>query len=424
LLENNTNNQRFRRSLILHLRPAQVPARAIRFTHTFGLGGMALVLFSLLVFSGVLMVFAYEPSSERAWQSIAAFQDDVLFGRLIRSVHYWSANLLIPVTVLHLLRVFLTGGYYGRRRPNWLVGLGILSFILLSGFTGYLLPWDQTAFWAITISTEMVGLVPGIGPALQQAIIGGDAIDSATVINFYALHIVVAPMLLVALLSWHFWHIRKAGGVVLPAGPFDDPRRAFRSVPLIPDLVIREIVVALGLIAAVLVLAIAFAAPLGEPANPGISPNPAKAPWYFLGFQELLIHFDATFAILLIPLLVALGLIAVAFIPYEAKLAGDWFLTGKGRRMAMVATITALLLVPLWIIVDNNVTGPGGLLTFALLIAGMGAFYVLIGRYFAATRIETVQALFILLFVAFVVLTITGVWFRGPSMTLVWPWQT
>ena len=433
--ENNTNNLRFRQSLILHLRPAQVPARALRFTHTFGLGGMALVLFSLLVFTGVLMVFSYEPSPERAWQSVAAFQEDVLFGRLIRGVHYWSANLLIPVMVMHLLRVFLTGGYYGRRRPNWLVGLGILFLVLLSGFTGYLLPWDQTAFWAITISTEMMGLVPGIGPALQQVAVGGDHIGSPTVINFYALHIVVAPMLLVALLSWHFWHIRKAGGVVLPAGPFDDPRSAFRSVPLIPDLVIRELVVSLVLIAFVLVMAIAFSAPLGDPANPGISPNPAKAPWYFLGFQELLIHFDATFAILLIPLLVALGLIAVAFIPYEANIAGDWFLTDKGKRMAAVATITALLLVPLWIVVDDKLIGPdgwlpgtasiisNGVLPFGLLVAGLSAFYVLMGKFFAATRIEKVQSLFVLLFVAFVVLTVTGVWFRGPSMMLVWPWQ-
>lgn len=384
---------------------------------------MALVLFSLLVFTGILMVFSYEPSPERAWHSIVAFQEDVLFGRLIRGVHYWSANLLIPVTVLHLLRVFLTGGYYGRRRPNWLLGLGILSVVLLSGFTGYLLPWDQTAFWATTASMEMIGLVPGIGPALQQIVVGGDQIGSPTVIKFYASHIVVAPALLVALLSWHFWHIRKAGGVVLPAGPFDDPRSAFRSVPLIPHLVIRELVVALVLIAFVLVLAIVFGAPLGEIANPGVSPNPAKAPWYLLGIQELLIHFDATFAILLIPLLVALGLIAVAFIPYEANIAGDWFLTDKGRRMAAIAMLTTLLLVPLWIIFDEMVAGPGGLMSFAVMVAGLGAFYVLIGRIFAATRIETVQALFVLLFVALVVLTITGAWFRGPSMTLMWPWQ-
>jgi quinol-cytochrome oxidoreductase complex cytochrome b subunit len=134
--EDNNNEQRIRGSLILHLRPVRVPARAIRFTHTFGLGGMSLVLTLLLMFTGVLMMFTYEPSAERAWQSVNSFQQDYLFGSLIRSVHHWSANLLMLVALLHLLRVFLTGGFHGRRRSNWLVGLGILFFILLSGFSG------------------------------------------------------------------------------------------------------------------------------------------------------------------------------------------------------------------------------------------------------------------------------------------------
>jgi quinol-cytochrome oxidoreductase complex cytochrome b subunit len=396
---------------------------------------MALVLVFLLVFTGILMVFSYEPSPERAWQSIAAFQEDVLFGSLIRGVHFWSANLLIPVTLLHLLRVFLTGGFHGRRRSNWLLGLGVLACVLLSGFTGYLLPWDQTAYWAITICTEMLGLVPGIGPGLRSAILGGSEIGSATIINFYALHVVLTPMLLFALLSWHFWQIRKAGGVVSPTGPFDNVREAHRTVPLVPNLVIKEVVVALVLIALVLVLAIIFAAPLGEPANPGISPNPAKAPWYFLGFQELLIHFDATFAILVIPLLAAAALIAIPFIRYEGEISGNWFLTPKGRRMSLAAAIMALVVVPLWIVVDDRVIGPdgwlpgaapvvsNGLLPFALMLAGASAFYLALRKSFNASRNEAVQSLFVLFFVAFVVLTVTGAWFRGPGMMLVWPWQ-
>ncbi len=396
---------------------------------------MALVLVFLLVFTGILMVFSYEPSPERAWQSISAFQEDVLFGSLIRGVHFWSANLLIPVTLLHLLRVFLTGGFHGRRRSNWLLGLGILACVLLSGFTGYLLPWDQTAYWAITICTEMLGLVPGIGPGLRSAILGGSEIGSATIINFYALHVVLTPMLLFALLSWHFWQIRKAGGVVLPAGPFDNVREAYRTVPLVPNLVIKEVVVALVLIALVLVLAIIFAASLGEPANPGISPNPAKAPWYFLGFQELLIHFDATFAILVIPLLAAAALIAIPFIRYEGEISGNWFLTPKGRRMSLAAAITALVVVPLWIVIDDRVIGPdgwlpaaapvvsNGLLPFTLMLAGASAFYLALRKSFNASRNEAVQSLFVFFFVAFVVLTVTGVWFRGPGMMLVWPWQ-
>ena len=429
------NKTETRNSLILHLRPRQVPARAIKLTHTFGLGGMALVLVLLLLFTGILMMFAYEPTPERAWQSIASFQEDVLFGRLIRGVHYWSANLLIPVVVLHLLRVYLTGGFHSRRQSNWLIGLGILGFILLSGFTGYLLPWDQTAYWAITICTEMLGLVPGVGQGLQSAVVGGSQIGSATIINFYALHVAVTPMALIVLLSWHFWKIRMAGGVVLPSASTDNPRAAFRTVPFKPDLLLRETVVTLVLIALVLVTAIMFAAPLGEPANPGISPNPAKAPWYFLGFQELLIHFDAMFAIIVIPLLVAAALITIPYLSYTADISGDWFLTSKGRRMAAIAAATALVLVPLWVLLDEHLIGPGGwlpgmpslisngLVPFVLLLAGITCFYVLIKKTFSATNNEAVQSLFVLLFVAFTLLTATGIWFRGPGMTLVWPWQ-
>jgi len=429
------NKAETRNSLVLHLRPRQVSARAIKLTHTFGLGGMALVLVFLLLFTGILMMFAYEPTPERAWQSIASFQEDVLFGRLIRGIHYWSANLLIPVVVLHLLRVFLTGGFHSRRRSNWLIGLGILGFILLSGFTGYLLPWDQTAYWAITICTEMLGLVPGVGQALQSAVVGGSQIGSATIINFYALHVAVTPMALIALLSWHFWKIRMAGGVVLPTASTDNPRVAFRTVPFKPDLLLRETVVTLVLIALVLATAILFAAPLGEPANPGISPNPAKAPWYFLGFQELLIHFDAMFAIIVIPLLVAVALIAVPYLSYTADISGDWFLTSKGRRMAAIAAVTAMVLVPSWVLLDEHLIGPGGwlpgmpslisngLVPFVLLLAGIIGFYLLIKKSFSATNNEAVQSLFVLVFVAFALLTATGIWFRGPGMILVWPWQ-
>jgi len=434
--EDQNNEQRVRGSLILHLRPVRVPARAIKFTHTFGLGGMSLVLILLLMFTGVLMMFTYEPSAERAWQSVVSFQQEYLFGSLIRGVHHWSANLLMVVALLHLLRVFLTGGFHGRRRSNWLIGLGILFFMLLSGFTGYLLPWDQTAYWAVTICTEMLGQVPGIGTALQRAVIGGSEIGSATIINFYALHVAVTPLALLFLMNWHFWRIRMAGGVVLPTVSMDNPRVAFRTVPLIPDLLLREVAVALILIALVIVTAILFAAPLGDAANPGVSPNPAKAPWYFLGFQELLIHFDAMFAVLIIPGLVATALVLVPYLPYDAELSGDWFLTSKGRRMAIVAAITALVFVPLWVLVDDRVIGPdgwspdasamisNGLIPFLILLAAVTGFYVLIKKYFAATRNETVQSLFVLLFVAFTVLTATGVWFRGAGMTLMWPWQT
>ena len=422
-------------SLLLHLRPAQVPLRAIRFTHTFGLGGMAMVLILLLMASGLLMGFVYDPAPERAYGSILVLQEDLLFGRLVRGVHYWSANLLVVVAGLHLLRVFLTGAYHGPRRSNWVIGLGLLISVLLSAFTGYLLPWDQLSFWAITVSTEMLAYVPIVGENLRYMILGGDQVGAATAVVFYTMHSTIVPIALILLMTWHIWRIRLAGGVVLPTprehGPGED-----ENVPFMPDLLVREVAVALVLVALIVVLAVVLGAPLGEPANAGLSPNPAKAPWYFLGVQELLLHFHPFFAVVVIPLLFLTALVAVPFLRYEHHVAGDWFLTPRGKRLAAMAAVVGLVATPLLILVDEHVIGPGGwwpgtppfishgVVPSVLTVAGLGAFYGLSGKRFGASRNESVQALFVLLVAAFLVLTITGIWFRGDSMALVWPWQS
>ena len=421
-------------SLLLHLRPARVPLRAIRFTHTFGLGGMAMVLILLLMASGLLMAFVYDPAPERAYRSILVLQEDLLFGRLIRGIHYWSANLLVIVAGLHLLRVFLTGAFHGPRRSNWLIGLGLLFSILLSAFTGYLLPWDQLSYWAITVSTEMLTYVPVFGENLKYMILGGENIGASTAVVFYTTHSTVVPIALIMLMTWHIWRVRLAGGVMLPAAgngrPGDD-----EYVPFMPDLLVRETAVALILTALVVVLAIVFSVPLGEPANPGLSPNPAKAPWYFLGVQELLLHFHPLFAVVVIPLLSIAALVAVPFLRYEHHVAGDWFLTPRGKRLAGVAAIIGLVATPLLVLVDEYAVGPEGWLpgmpplisqgavpTFLTLLA-LTVFYGLSRKRLAASRNEAVQALFVLLVVCFLVLTVTGIWFRGEGMALVWPWQ-
>jgi quinol-cytochrome oxidoreductase complex cytochrome b subunit len=423
-------------SLIWHTRPVRVPVKALRYTHTFGLGGMSLVLFMMLISTGLLMIFVYEPSPERAYASILFMQQEILFGRLIRGVHHWSANLLITMAALHMLRVFLTGAFHAPRQSNWIIGLSLLFLILLSGFTGYLLPWDQISYWAITICTEMLGYMPVIGQTLQRVILGGAEIGSATVINFYALHVIVVPLLLVALMTWHFWHVRLAGGVVIPQDTEDDAQAGMDYVPFFPNLLLREVAVGLILIAFVIIIAILFEAPLGEPANPGLSPNPTKAPWYFAGLQELLLHFHPVFAVFVIPLVIVIAIVWVPYLRYDAALSGNWFLSPKGRRMAVVAAATALLLTPLWVLVDEFAVGasgwlPGaapiissGLLPCTVLLAGIIGFYILIRKYFLASKNETVQALFVLLVVGFTVLTVTGVWFRGAGMALMWPWQT
>jgi quinol-cytochrome oxidoreductase complex cytochrome b subunit len=422
-------------TLVLHLRPLRVPEKTIRYTHTFGLGGMSLVLVLLLMGTGILMMFVYEPSPERAYDSIVSLQDEIQFGRLVRGVHYWSANLLIVVSLLHLLRVFLTGGFHGARQFNWIIGLGLLLFILTSNFTGYLLPWDQLSYWAVTICTGMVGYVPGLGPWLQGMIRGGEEIGPATLITFYTVHTSVVPVLLIGFMAWHFWRVRKAGGVVIPYGPDDDREARPSYVLFLPNLLLRETSVALVLVAVVVVSAVLFAAPLGAPANPGMSPNPAKAPWYFLGFQELLLHFHPIFAVFVIPLLVAFSLASVAYVRYDSELAGNWFLSARGKRMAGVAAVTALVVTPAWLLLDELVIDLGtwlpavspvisdGLLPFVVLLALFAVFYVSMKKRFNASNNEAILSLFVLLFVAFAVLTATGIWFRGEGMTLVWPWN-
>jgi quinol-cytochrome oxidoreductase complex cytochrome b subunit len=422
-------------SLILHFRPRNVREETLRWTLTWGLGGMAVALVFLLLGTGVLLKFVYQPLPEKAYESILHLQNEVLFGRLIRNVHHWSANALILVAFLHLLRVFFTGAFHVPRQFNWVIGAVSFLVILLSNFTGYLLPWDQLAFWAITICTGMLEYIPGIGLWVQKLIQGGPEVGPGTLSNFYAIHTAILPALLIILMPFHFWRIRKAGGLVIPRKPGQITEERGRSVPTIPHLLLREIVVALVLLASVLVFSMLFNAPLGDKANPGLSPNPTKAPWYFMGIQEMLLHFHPFFALFVIPAFMLIALLALPYVDYQVNTAGVWFASAKARRMAFVAALAALIVTPLGIVADEYLvevaarlpTIPtwitNGLVPFALLLAVVAAFYVLMQRRYAASNTEAVQMVFVLLLVAFLVLTITGIWFRGTGMKLVWPWN-
>jgi quinol-cytochrome oxidoreductase complex cytochrome b subunit len=422
-------------TLLLHLRPVRVPASTLRYTHTFGLGGMSLTLALLLMGSGALLMLAYEPAPGGAHASIVSLEADVAFGRLVRSVHHWSADLIVVAVALHLLRVFFTGAFRGPRQFNWIVGLSLLACVLTSSFTGYLLPWDQRAYWAVTIVTGMVEYVPALGDWLQRVVRGGEEIGTPTLIAFYALHTTLVPVTLVALMALHFWRVRKAGGVVRPDATGDADASRPEQVLFLPHLLVREVAVALTLVACVLLLAMCFPAALGEPANPGMSPNPAKAPWYFMGFQELLLHFDPVFAVVVIPLALAAALLALPYLRCETALGGRWFLSGTGRKTALAAALLGLVATPAWIVLGERVARAGpwlpgvpslvshGLLPFSAALGVLVGFSVFARRRYAAEAAERVQAIFVLLAVAFAILTLTGVWFRGEGMALVWPWS-
>ena len=421
-------------TLLLHLRPVKVPARAIRFTHTFGLGGSALVLISLLALTGILLMLAYQPAPGLAYESTLAIEHDVLFGSLVRSVHYWSANLLVVVVLLHAARVFLTGGYHGPRQFNWVIGVSLLGVVLLNAFTGYLLPWDQLSYWAVTISTGMLSYVPGIGTALQRMARGGDDIGADTLVLFYTVHTSIVPTLLVGFMAFHFWRVRKAGGVVVPpaapGGLESDPGEP-EKVLFLPHLLFREVALALVITAVVVALGAAFAAPLGAPANPGMSPNPAKAPWYFLGLQELLVHFHPVVAVVVIPVLASALLLLLPYVTSDEEPAGAWFLSDGGRHAAAIAAVAAAIVTPLAVglheVVSHTWTGATTWLTGGVipLLAIGGATFLFVRAVRARLSLtwnETVQTAAVLAGVAFSVLTIVGIWFRGPGMSLVWPW--
>ena len=423
------------RGLILHFRPKTVPEPTLRFTFTWGLGGSAAVLILLLIGTGLLLKFVYQPTPELAYASILVIKHEIVFGSFIRNLHHWSANILVIAVFLHMLRVFFTGAFQQPRQGTWLIGLGLFFLILTANFTGYLLPYDQLAYWAVTVSTGMLDYIPIVGAYLQELIRGGPAIGPATLSTFYALHTAVLPICLTALMALHFWRIRKARGLVIPHPPGSrypvDPDRA----PVMPDLLMRELVMTLVVLAVVMLMSAFWDAPLQDPANPGLSPNPTKAPWYFAGFQELLLHIHPVFSVCVIPVLFFGSLLFCPYMVRSPGTMGVWFVSDKGRKLAVIASLTAMLITPLLILMDAYVLPSAGLmpqvpsfissglLPFVIAVTAIAAFYQVLKRRFSAYRPEALQAIFVFLVTAFAVMTAIGVWFRGSGMQLVWPGQ-
>jgi quinol-cytochrome oxidoreductase complex cytochrome b subunit len=421
------------KNLILHFRPPTVPEKTLRFSLTWGLGGMAAFLIFLQFGTGLLLKFVYEPTPVGAYASILVLQNDVLFGQLLRNIHHWSANLLVLVVFLHMLRVFFTGAIHPPRQFSWIIGLGLFCMVLIANFTGYLLPYDQLAYWAVTVSTSMLEYIPFIGVLLQEMIRGGSDIGPETLSIFFAIHTAVVPLGLIILMAFHFWRIRKAGGLVIPRSPEEEIEKRPIRVPTLPNLLLREVVVALVLLAFILIFSMLFNAPLGGKANPGLSPNPTKAPWYFVGIQEMLMHFHPLFALFILPALMVIALLGIPYFNYQSNTAGVWFASLRGRKTALIAALTAAVTTSVGILADAYLIDvaewmPGlpavignGLIPFAVIFAAGVGFYIFIKRKYAATNNEIIQAVFVLILVVFLILTVTGVWFRGTGMALSWP---
>ena len=418
-------------SLILHVHPAKVSKPALKFNYTFGLGGLLILLSSILAITGILLLFVYTPSPDAAYESMIALQTEIPYGNLIRNLHHWSGNLMVVVGVLHLLRVFYTAGFTSPREFNWVMGIILLLLIVAANFTGYLLPWDQLAYWAVTVGTSLLDYLPLIGETLTRLLLGGSEVGAATLTNFYGLHIALIPLTIFGIVSFHIWRVRKDTITVPRKIGFEEDKK---RVTTIPHLVSIEFVFALVWIALLITWSAFVNAPLEDAANPAHSPNPAKAAWYFMGFQELLMHFHPLFGAIIIPGLGLLGLIAIPYLDQDMDSIGVWFRSARGRLLArfsfligVIGTFGFVWLDDLWLDFPGwlpflpDILSNGWIpLAFILLI--LFGFYELL-KTFGAKDCEARQALFTLLLASFITLTIIGIFFRGEGMALIFPWS-
>lgn len=378
-------------NFFLHLYPVKIPARVLRMRYSFRLGFISAVLFAILAATGVGLMFFYTPSVNSAYGDMQRLKTGVGFGQLLRNVHRWSAHLMVLVVFLHLVRVFYAGAYKKPREFNWVIGVILLFLTLALSFTGYLLPWDQLAYWAVTVGTNLVHYVPLVGSTIQDLLIGGDQIGQSTLLRFYVLHIAVLPMTVVVALMIHIWRVRKDGFAVTrnstgafaeeaTANPNRGPERApanlysgrTRVLGVVdresitaeerpvddtvftwPHMIVRHVVVALGTAAVVLGLGVMFAAPLRDIANPNLTPEPAKAPWYFAGLQELLSHFDPLVAGILVPTGAALTLLLLPYIDRNPDTRA------RKRKVAIVIFSILMIIAIALTVIGTFFRGPG-----------------------------------------------------------------
>lgn len=207
-------------NLFLHIQPVKVHTNTIRAGYTLGLGLISLYLFIILTVTGIILMFYYIPSIERAYNDMKDLEFAVSFGIILRNLHRWCAHGMVAFVFLHMCRVFYTGGYKPPREFNWGIGVILLIVTLFLSLTGYLLPWDQLAFWAITIVANLIGTTPPpsiMGVNLRRMVLGGTIVGQNALIRFYVMHVVVLPMVAGLLVALHFWRIRKDGGLSRPA---------------------------------------------------------------------------------------------------------------------------------------------------------------------------------------------------------------
>ncbi len=463
----------------LHVHSARVHPHSLRLTTTWGLGVSLIAQFIILTVTGVLLMIYYMPSTSLAYDSMKDLHYVVPTGRLIRNIHRWASHMMVVFVILHMIRVFYTAAYKKPREFNWLVGMGLFVLTLALSFTGYILPWDQLAYWALTIaaniaaSPDELAHAMGIdksyylGGLIKELMLGSTEPGQDSLIRFYTLHVIFLPILAAIGIAVHIWRIRKDGGLARPQGTPTpagkgassiapsaqeaaiSPEKTYglmcvvrdksphtgkdpdETVSSWPYLLRAELLVFMLTMLVCIALGFLFDAPLREAANPAVPENPAKAPWYFLGMQEM-ISYSAFVGGFLVPVLAVGGLGLISLLDREPEPAGVWFSGRRGRMVAiwsaLFGTITAVAAVaipvkfgwlqqwlgykpPQLIIIALN---PGSLLMLLYIV-----WSLVLMRVTRSTRMGA-MALFTCFVVGFVILTYVGTFLRGPDWDFYW----
>ena len=369
-------------NVFLHLHPVKVRPASLRFRYTWGLGGLSFYLFLLLTLTGVLLMFYYRPTVANAYWDMKDLRFAVAFGPFMRNLHRWSAHVMVLLVMFHMASVFYRSAYKAPREYNWVIGVILLRITFLLSFTGYLLPWDQLAIWAVTVGTNMAAATPFLGSEGPFALVGPESdarflllgsklVGQSGLLRFYVLHCVLLPLAFILLVSVHFWRVRKDEFSAVPLPPPEErakktrPEEWAKAHPEVlqekvftwPNLVSREFVAALVLTAGLTIWSLLAHAPLEELANPNKTPNPSKAPWYFVGLQELLVYFDPWIAGVALPTLILLGLMAIPYV--DKNPLGIGYYNFRDRKFSVSMFTYGLVLWFVLIFIGYTMRGPG-----------------------------------------------------------------
>lgn len=466
-------------NFFLHVLPVRTHVHSIKALTTLGLGYATLVLFILLCFTGILLMVYYKPAVDQAYASMLDIIYVVPTGRLIRNVHRWAAHAMVASVMLHMARAFYTSAYKGPRRFNWVIGMGLFVLTLALSFTGYLLPWDQLAYWAITIGsniaqsprelTDALGMTQffDVGGLQKELLLGAHYVGQEALTRFYVLHVMVLPIVITGMIAVHFWRIRKDGGLVRPRSADEFPegageaggdivlsdtaplktyglmglmkgrtpavnRELRNTITTWPNVMYVICAVSMVTVLVTLVIGMWVDAPLTEMANPAVPENPAKAPWYFLGLQEL-VSYSAFMGGVGIPAIVVLGLALVPYLDREKEDCGIWFSGHQGRRTALMSAVFAVVVVVgmLWFTVTQgwlrNWEATADVPQIVITLFNPGTVFVVCFalwsfvamRATSSTRMGAI-ALFTCFLVGFVILTYFATFLRGPNWAFYW----